>query len=244
MTGLLGKESGEISPTNSNETLPSASNGSTLMSNDVVKGILKHSVELAIEQLIDSGTVQELMSQAIGRVTAFESTLSGDYNSKVYNIDAAHRYRTRPFPYQRTEAVNDDDAYPISRFSRSRVCHRTSSLGVAFGCIWVRTSTLHLEADSEAPKGGFQTVTSFIFYPATWLKRIGVKHGMEASMVNSKDGWQFHFNPLRAVPENSPIFDLCRTGQVKAVELLIQKGHGSVLDTSPKGWTPLHVSQP
>ncbi|KAF2184162.1 hypothetical protein K469DRAFT_634344 [Zopfia rhizophila CBS 207.26] len=85
-------------------------------------------------------------------------------------------------------------------------------------------------------------MTSLIFYPATWIKRMGLDHGLEARMVNSKYGWQFNLNPIRAVPENSPIFDLCRAGQTNAVELLISKGHGSVLDTSLKGWSPLHFA--
>ena len=36
-------------------------------------------------------------------------------------------------------------------------------------------------------------------------------------------------------------FDLCWAGHTSAVELLISKGHGSMLDASPKGRSPLPV---
>ncbi|KAF3034602.1 hypothetical protein E8E12_004361 [Didymella heteroderae] len=42
--------------------------------------------------------------------------------------------------------------------------------------------------------------------------------------------------------EDSLIFDLCRTGQTRAVEALLEKGMASVVDTSPKGWKPLHFA--
>jgi len=44
------------------------------------------------------------------------------------------------------------------------------------------------------------------------------------------------------MPENSLLFDLCRTGDVQAVKLMLARGDASVKDTSPKVWTPLHVS--
>ena len=209
------------------------------MSSDVMKKILKHSVEQAIEQLIDSGTVQELMSRAISHVTTFESVSSGQYSPDGYVMNTAQSFQ----PPRRGSSWCEDDGLPgTSRSSRSRVCHRVSSYGSVFGCVWVRTSTLHLEAHSKASKGNFQTVTSFIFYPASWLKRIGVQHGVEASMINSQNGWQFRLNPVRAVPEGSEIFKLCQYGEVELVEHLIADGLASVLDTSPKGWMPLHVS--
>jgi hypothetical protein len=44
-----------------------------------------------------------------------------------------------------------------------------------------------------------------------------------------------------AVPDDSLIFDLCRTGQTSAVEVLLAKNMAGVVDTSPDGWKPLHV---
>lgn len=74
------------------------------------------------------------------------------------------------------------------------------------------------------------------------MRTLGVQQGVEASMVNVQNGWHFQINPVRAVPESSPIFDFCRTGQIRAAETLICNKYASVLDTSPRGWRPLHVS--
>ena len=242
MMGLSGNECREVDPaaTVNIEVKPNATNNASLTPNGVVKAFLKHSLHLAVENLFDSGTVEELMDITTSRVTTFESASSGEYTSEGYNIHNPSLSKARR--RQQTEVRNEKNRSSF-RFSRSRVCHRTSSMGVVVGSIWVRTSTLRLETSSTSSGGNFQIITSFIFYPASWLTRIGFRHGGEASLRNSKYGWQFGFNPIRAVPDNSLIFELCRTGQVRAVELLIQRGDASIHDTSSKGWMPLQVSQ-
>lgn len=214
--------------------------GSALMPRDVMKKILQHSVEQAIEQLIDSGTVQDLMSRAITHVTKFEAASLGHYNPG--GCDFGTTRPAQPNAAELSSSEYGEDIPRTSRLFRSRVCHRVSAYGSAFGCVWVRTSTVHIGMHSSATSGDFETVTSFIFYPASWLKRVGVRSGVEVSMVNGHNGWQFQLSPVRAVPEGSQIFELCKSGQVKFVESLIATGHASVVDTSPKGWTPLHVS--
>jgi hypothetical protein len=242
MTGLPGNECREIDPAAmaNIETKPSVNSDTSLMSNGVVKAFLKHSLQLAVENLFDSGTVEELMDKTINRVTTFESTSSGEYTSEDYDMHNPSLSKARR---RQQTGVRSENNCPRFRFSRSRVCHRTSSMGVVVGSIWVRTSTLRLETGSTGSGGNFQIITSFIFYPANWLTRIGFRHGVEASLRNSKDGWQFCVNPIRAVPDSSLIFELCRTGQVRPVELLIRRGDASIRDTSSKGWMPLHVSQ-
>lgn len=64
---------------------------------------------------------------------------------------------------------------------------------------------------------------------------------MEVSLFSNATGWQFNFNPVRAVPDNSPIFNACRKGNVSVVRYLLSEGEASVRDTDSKGWTPLHV---
>jgi len=213
-----------------------SSKDSALVANNVVKSILKISVEQAFEELIDSKTIEQLMSRAIGQTTTFESRSAGDYGPDGI--------KEKP---QVSEDIlkNGSDTKEVNvvhqtaKPSRPQICHRVSSYGFAFGSFWSRTSTVQLEAQLSKPKGCYQSVTSFIFYPASWLNKLGMKEGLEVKIL---DGWQLKFEPIRAVPESSPIFDLCQEGEVRAVELLIEKGHASVLDTSPKGWTPLHVS--
>lgn len=185
---------------------------------------------------MDSGTIQELMARAIANVTTFESTSVGKFNSvkdEVIGVSSPHSDINDDIA-----SHQDDETSTNGRPIRSRVCHRVSSYGSAFGCIWVRASTVHTEVRPNSSGQSFQAVTSFVFYPASWLKRIGVRDGIEVNLV---DGWKFEWNPVRAVPEHSPIFALCQAGETKSVELLIKNGLGSVLDTSPKGWTPLHA---
>ena len=213
--------------------------GSIVLSK-TAQAFLRHSLHLAVQNLFESGTVEELMDKTLSRVTSFDSAHSGEYNSDGYNM------RNIPLPkggqdprksYQRRPSTAEP------RFARSHVCHRTSSMGVVFGSIWIRISTLRVGAGSNVSSGKFEIITSFIFYPASWLTRVGFRYGVEAKLSNSTAGWQFNLCPVRAVPDDSLIFELCQRGNAKAVELLLQRGDASVRDTSPKGWTPLHVSE-
>lgn len=90
-----------------------------------------------------------------------------------------------------------------------------------------------------------QCITSFVFYPTKWVQQLGIRNGIEAVMASAGQSWLFNcrLTVTRAVPEDSLIFELCRTGQTRAVEILLNKRMGSVVDTSPKGWKPLHVSK-
>ncbi len=238
-SALASKDAALVSSRNSGP-----SKCSSLVSSNVMRKILKHTVDQAMGHLVDSGVVEELMSQAIDHVTTFESTAAGEFTSEGCNMKQGQAFQSPPPYTPKADHEGDDDPSHARKTSRSRVAHRVSSYGSTFGCVWVRNSTLHLEEPAKSSNVNFRTITSFMFYPPSWLRRFGVKHGVEASMVKGDNGWQFQFNPVRAVPESSPVFDLCRYGQVTAVELLISKGHASILDTSPKGWTPLHVRHP
>jgi hypothetical protein len=211
---------------------------SSIVSSKPVQALLKHSLELAIDDLFQSGTVDQLMDSTITRMNSFDSALSGEYDSESYKM------HDTPVPYHPNNPNADytsEGGKTNYRFTRSRVCHKTSSMGCLFGSIWVRTSTLKVDQGSSASAGRFEIITSFIFYPAGWLTRFGFRYGVEASLNNSSGGWKFNYTPVRAVPDSSLIFDLCRIGDTRAVELLLQRGDASIKDTSSTGWTPLHV---
>jgi nucleoside phosphorylase len=87
----------------------------------------------------------------------------------------------------------------------------------------------------------YKTTTSFIFHPASWLIRIGLKCGIEATAVNSQTGWQYSISPVRAVQDDALIFQFCKTGNIAAVSELLKRD-ASVLDVDSRGWRPLHVS--
>ena len=123
-----------------------------------------------------------------------------------------------------------------------KVHHRVSATETPFGTVWLRTSTVRAGSCSKSSKGLY-AVNSFIYYPSWWLTKLGLTHGVEASLSSSTKGWQFCLNPVRAVPDSSLIFDFCKMGNIEAVQRLLARGEATVRDASPKGWTPLHVSR-
>lgn len=97
-------------------------------------------------------------------------------------------------------------------------------MGVVLGSIWIRTSTLKAEGGSNASAGKLEVITSSIFYPASWLTRISLRYGTEASLkYSASTGWRFNVEAVRAMPENSLLFDLCQMGDVQAVKLMLAR---------------------
>ncbi|KAH8722344.1 hypothetical protein GQ44DRAFT_741717 [Phaeosphaeriaceae sp. PMI808] len=178
--------------------------------------------------------LEELMLQAIGRIAIsnFESDSLEILAQDGYTMDDSGIVRSKTFVY--------------SENLRYRVRHQASSFQTALGCVWIRTTIIDLpdEAEAEDKNEESQSVTSFVFYPTRWVQHLGIRSGLEAIMASASRSWVFNcrLTVTRAVPEDSLIFELCRTGQTRAVEILLKKGLGSVVDTSPKGWKPLHFA--
>jgi len=219
---------------------------SAIASSAVVQRFLQQSMHLAVDDLFASGTVQQLMEASLNKVTTFDTVHAGSYDGEEHDIR-----RVPVTEYEESQSNADNTASDGQsaaqeappRLSRSRTCYGTSSIGVVLGSIWIRTSTLKVAEASSISAGQLEVITSFIFYPASWLSRVGLRYGAEANLQWSPNsGWKFSVTAVRAVPENSHIFDFCREGNVKAVMRLIERGDASLEDTSPKGWTPLHVS--
>ena len=79
--------------------------------------------------------------------------------------------------------------------------------------------------------------------PAEWLSFVGIKSGLILDFTRScvRD-WTYSLSPIHAVPDDAPIFELCRAGNLLAVQRLLSTGQASVKDTCPQGFQPLHVS--
>ena len=85
--------------------------------------------------------------------------------------------------------------------------------------------------------------TSCVIYPALWLIRLGIQHGLRLGFLSSStQGWKHTLNFFCPVPDDALIFEFCRQGNVPAVRSLLSGGHASVRDTDSRGYTPLHVS--
>ena len=57
----------------------------------------------------------------------------------------------------------------------------------------------------------------------------------------SCSSWQYTFTPVRVVPVDSPVFAICASGNLKSLTEHFQEGGATLFDTSPDGWTLLHV---
>lgn len=81
----------------------------------------------------------------------------------------------------------------------------------------------------------------YFFYPPRLLNLLGISRGMEIVIRRSTVGWQYSLRDFRVVPENAPIFEFCRDGNLSAVRTLFMSGHASPWDRDPTGRTPLWV---
>lgn len=196
------------------------------------KDVLTHFEKTASERAWGEMKLQELMLHAIQQIgmAKFESNSLEIFAQDGYTVDHNGSLTAKTFVY------SDNLQY--------RVSHHATSFRTAFGCLWIRKTILGVPDKTSDSEGEAQCVTSYILYPNTWVQWLGVRNGLEAIIASAGRNSLLNcrMTVTRAVPEDSLIFELCRNGQTRAVEILLSKGLGSVVDTSPQGWKPLHVS--
>lgn len=213
------------------------SGGQDVLASSAVEDFIRDALHRAVDDFVSRGAVQQMMQKSLDQAEIFSTACSAPGKSS----------QSRGGP-----GVCDIRriSVPARYLPASPVCHRTSATGVFFGSVWVRRSTLICPGKRSAAaeeSGQVEVVTSVIFYPAPWLGRIGLGgHGVEAKLYRSAapSEWKFKISAVRAVPDNALIFQMCRQGNIMAVRAMLQGGHASVRDTSPAGWTPLHVRHP
>lgn len=196
--------------------------------------------QLAAESYFKGGAFEKAMSDTVHRVATIQTTYRYGRDKEESNSDDEKPAVAMPC---KSSATGLDIAHSKSkgrRASQSRICHRTSATGTLFGTIWLRTTSVQISASTCK---NVDIVSSFTFFPSWWLTKVGMKYGMEANLFTTPTGWQFNFNPVRAVPDDSPIFNACQKGNIETVRFLLTEGEASVRDTNSKGWTPLHVSR-
>jgi len=211
-----------------------------IASSHAVQGFLQKALHLAVDDLVASGTIEQLMLSSMRQVSSFDTSHSGSYDDDHFDV---HKVPSSTSSAQNTKKNKPGTPAAPPRLTRSKTCHQKTSMGVMFGSIWIRTSSLKAAEGSNASKGNLELITSFIFYPACWLSKVGLRYGTEANLKwSATTGWKFNVTAISAVPENALIFDMCRKGSIEGVDMLLSRGDASLKDTSPKGWTPLHVS--
>jgi hypothetical protein len=195
--------------------------------------------QVAADSYFHGGAFARAMNDTIHRVATIQTTYNcneasddSESGNTVPTADSDHTSLATGVDLIRRPSIG-------RRESQSRICHRTSATGALFGTIWLRTTSIRVD-----PRSGkkFDIVSSFTFFPSWWLTKLGVKFGMEATLCETFSGWQFNFNPIRVVPDDSLIFRACKSGNLPVVQYLIADGTASVKDTNSKGWSPLHVS--
>jgi hypothetical protein len=90
---------------------PSSVMVSSTTMTDITKRILKQSVDIAFEQMIDSGTIHTILTHAIDQVTCFESSSSGEYSTDGYTMDSM---KTRQHISPSSKALFFSKEMPIS----------------------------------------------------------------------------------------------------------------------------------
>ena len=204
---------------------------------DIPASTLQASIEgafqVAAENYFKGGAFARAMTDTIHRVSTIQTTHS--YNQDTESDDPA----VTSSQSSSTTGNQVIHSRKLRRANTGRICRQTSAIGSLFGTIWLRKTSVRVDSSSGKK---FDVISSFSFLPSWWLSRLGVMHGIEANLGSTAAGWQFNFDPIRAVQEDAPIFKFCKSGNLAAVQQLIADGSASVKDTSPKGLQPLHVS--
>ncbi|KAE8447875.1 hypothetical protein EG329_010104 [Mollisiaceae sp. DMI_Dod_QoI] len=78
--------------------------------------------------------------------------------------------------------------------------------------------------------------TTITLRPSSWLAKLGLGYESHASLFGGMGSWGVY----RIVPSKSPIFEYCRTGNIRKVQELLSSGKASIWDVDEHGDTPLH----
>ncbi|PMD38288.1 hypothetical protein L207DRAFT_585193 [Hyaloscypha variabilis F] len=109
-----------------------------------------------------------------------------------------------------------------------------------------RTSSKPIQAsekDESIYKEQLEVETSFSFVPSWWTLKLVSARGFKLDIVKlSTQGWQTNMHTFNVVPDDSPIFEFCRDGNLDAVRYLLGSRKASVNDMTVDGWTPLHFA--
>ncbi|TGO77295.1 hypothetical protein BELL_0114g00110 [Botrytis elliptica] len=191
----------------------------------------------------------QITEQQLAKILAGKQTpskpLAGDIDEKLIQFQP-DTVGQQPAPLN--FGKQDDQSPPgyadipqVARCSRKRSVYGNKGRKVAspFSNIWnvsqgVREQIFH----SLGTRENLEAESQLIVYPSKWLAKIGINYGVKLSVLASR-GWQYSFQPFRAVPENALIFDFCRKGNLDGIRTLLSRGDASPYDRDPLGRTPL-----
>jgi hypothetical protein len=147
------------------------------------------------------------------------------------------------------QSDSDPKDIPLTLYTRvgkrqwhllTKPCSRTAKS--LFGAIRVHTITYEIttEKDKQYDRVA-QNKTRIIFRPAAWLVRFGLAYELQLELLGSLRSWKINFHVYQPVPDDSLVFEFCRSGNLEGVQTLFSRKKASVFDVNSQGWTPLHV---
>ena len=137
----------------------------------------------------------------------------------------------------------------VKRWSRSRhYSAMIKSYHFWFGKLRVETwkHALSTENSNFGPTSSIHESfwnARILILPAPWILKKGSLVTLEyTTRENRKTSFHINIEPIRIIPEESPVFQACLKGDVKAVSLMIEGGQASRHDRAECGWTLLDVT--
>jgi len=136
----------------------------------------------------------------------------------------------------------------LAKQKRSRVRLKTSTSKNIFGTFEVTSETEFLHQTSSKnddvyeDEDQYEHTTSIKIQPSQWMIRLGIRYRVDATIQHSAQRLRYSLDTVYLVPDDSPIFDFCRKGNINAVRTLLSERQASPWDTDSIGRTPLHVS--
>ncbi|KAF8858739.1 hypothetical protein BDZ45DRAFT_725848, partial [Acephala macrosclerotiorum] len=103
----------------------------------------------------------------------------------------------------------------------------------------VTTSSTSVAEEGSDDEGRSQLQTIITIHPSRWLSTIGLMLGIQIIMSQSLRGLDCRARTYRAVPDDSRVFSLCRSGDIDMIQQLFDRGQASPWDTDSRGLTPL-----
>lgn len=149
---------------------------------------------------------------------------------------------------QKNKSITIPEHYPVPVSKKET----KSLIGWAFNSNWLfsscsTTSTTYQQrkktrftdvtADAIVADDDSEIDVDSKIVPRAWIRM----RGISTKQSRRFGSWKYSFRPISVVPDSSPIFEVCRNGDVSEVIRLIQSGMASVFDTSQEGWSLLHV---
>ncbi|KAF2463785.1 uncharacterized protein BDR25DRAFT_362462 [Lindgomyces ingoldianus] len=118
----------------------------------------------------------------------FKPSSSLEYSTDAQTVDSKKPFQPASLSNKALFVKVGANPYPTTS--------KSSRYGVAFDCIWVRKTTLHLEDDTGSSDGKFESPTSFAFYSAIWMRILGVKQVSRGEASMAKHAEQYVRFPI------------------------------------------------